>query len=183
MPTLFVKKGDYAVTSDDILDTLAGGVASGNIKWKSGTAFFGELDHANTGNRVYTFPNASGTVPLISNTQTWTGLQTFNSGTLKVTNILGATSPNEIRNTSLGWDILVDAGGNISLVFNNVINYEFDEEEFDFGLNYQEGGERGDPAAPAANRGRLYFRDNGAGKTQLVVRFATGAIQVIATQP
>jgi hypothetical protein len=40
-----------------------------------------------------------------------------------------------------------------------------------------------DPAAPATNSGRLYFRDNGAGKTQLCVRFATGAVQVIATEP
>lgn len=40
-----------------------------------------------------------------------------------------------------------------------------------------------DPAAAAANGGRLYVRDNGAGKTQLCVRFATGAVQVIATEP
>lgn len=46
-----------------------------------------------------------------------------------------------------------------------------------------ESGEIADPAAPAANRGRLYFRDNGSGKTQLVVRFPTGAVQVIATEP
>jgi len=40
-----------------------------------------------------------------------------------------------------------------------------------------------DPSAPAANIGRLYVRDNGAGKSQLVIRFNTGAIQVIATEP
>ena len=40
-----------------------------------------------------------------------------------------------------------------------------------------------DPVAPVANTGRLYTRDNGSGKTQLVVRFPTGAIQVIATEP
>lgn len=39
------------------------------------------------------------------------------------------------------------------------------------------------PAAPAANGGRLFLRDNGAGKTQLCIIFNTGAIQVIATQP
>src|SRR3990167_9358827 len=36
-----------------------------------------------------------------------------------------------------------------------------------------------DAAAPAANGARLYVRDTG-GKTELVVRFATGAIQTIA---
>jgi hypothetical protein len=40
-----------------------------------------------------------------------------------------------------------------------------------------------DPAAPAANHGLLYFRDNGAGKTQACIRFPTGAMQVIATEP
>lgn len=39
------------------------------------------------------------------------------------------------------------------------------------------------PSAPAADTGRLFVRDNGSGKTQLCVRFPTGAIQVIATEP
>jgi len=40
-----------------------------------------------------------------------------------------------------------------------------------------------DPSAPSANYGRIYFKDNGGGKTQLCVRFNTGAVQVIATEP
>lgn len=40
-----------------------------------------------------------------------------------------------------------------------------------------------DAAAPGANAGRLFLKDNGAGKTQLCVRFNTGAVQVIATEP
>ena len=40
-----------------------------------------------------------------------------------------------------------------------------------------------DPAAPAANNAIIFTKDNGSGKTQLVVRFATGAVQVIATEP
>lgn len=39
------------------------------------------------------------------------------------------------------------------------------------------------PAAPDANVARLFVRDNGSGKTQLCVRFPTGAIQVISTEP
>ena len=39
------------------------------------------------------------------------------------------------------------------------------------------------PANPSANKSRLYTRDNGAGKTQLVVQFPTGAVQVLATEP
>jgi hypothetical protein len=45
------------------------------------------------------------------------------------------------------------------------------------------GAEISDPAAPPTNYGVMYFRDNGAGKTQLVARFPTGAVQVIATEP
>lgn len=40
-----------------------------------------------------------------------------------------------------------------------------------------------DPAAPSADRAKVFARDNGSGKTQLCVRFPTGAVQVIATEP
>ncbi len=40
-----------------------------------------------------------------------------------------------------------------------------------------------DHDAPAANAAKVYTKDNGSGKTQLVARFATGAIQVLATEP
>ncbi len=39
------------------------------------------------------------------------------------------------------------------------------------------------PGAPGADIGTLYLDDNGAGKTRLNIRFATGAVQVLATQP
>jgi hypothetical protein len=40
-----------------------------------------------------------------------------------------------------------------------------------------------EPAAPAANAARIFLQDNGAGKTQLMVRFASGASQQIAIEP
>jgi hypothetical protein len=39
------------------------------------------------------------------------------------------------------------------------------------------------PAAPAADKARLFVRDNGSGKTQLCVRFNSGGVKVLATQP
>jgi hypothetical protein len=48
---------------------------------------------------------------------------------------------------------------------------------------YIEMGESTAPAAGATNYGRLFMEDNGAGKTRLVVKFPTGANQVIATEP
>lgn len=50
-------------------------------------------------------------------------------------------------------------------------------------FKFAELTEISDPTAPSANKGRLYVRDNGSGKSQLVVRFPTGAVQVIATEP
>lgn len=40
-----------------------------------------------------------------------------------------------------------------------------------------------DPDAPSTNGARLFIKDNGSGKTQLAVRFATGATQILATEP
>jgi hypothetical protein len=39
------------------------------------------------------------------------------------------------------------------------------------------------PAAPATNGVRIYAEDDGAGKTRLMARFATGAAQQIAIEP
>jgi hypothetical protein len=48
--------------------------------------------------------------------------------------------------------------------------------------SFHEMTEIASPAAPAANKARLFLRDSGS-KTQLCVRFSSGAIQVLATQP
>lgn len=45
-----------------------------------------------------------------------------------------------------------------------------------------EMSEMSEPPAPSANNGRLFMKDTG-GKTQLLVRFPSGASQVIATEP
>ena len=48
---------------------------------------------------------------------------------------------------------------------------------------FQEMPEVSTPSAPSANKARLFVRNNGSGKTQLCVRFPTGAVQVIKTEP
>lgn len=50
-------------------------------------------------------------------------------------------------------------------------------------VGYQEGAEMTAPSAPSANRYRLFAQDNGAGKTQLMVIFASGAAQQVAIEP
>jgi hypothetical protein len=70
-----------------------------------------------------------------------------------------------VSGSAIGWNMNIGAGGTeappLSLMF----------------------FERADPTAPDANRATLYAKDNGAGKTQLVVLFNSGAVQVLATQP
>lgn len=39
------------------------------------------------------------------------------------------------------------------------------------------------PAAPATNAVRIFAEDNGSGKTRLMARFATGAVQQLAIEP
>jgi hypothetical protein len=39
------------------------------------------------------------------------------------------------------------------------------------------------PTAPDTHRGRMFLRNNGLGKAQLCVRFASGLVQVIITEP
>ena len=48
---------------------------------------------------------------------------------------------------------------------------------------YQDMSEVTTPPAAPANMARLFVRDNGVGKTELCVRFPTGAVQIIATEP
>jgi hypothetical protein len=48
---------------------------------------------------------------------------------------------------------------------------------------YIEGTEQSEPSAPSANGYRIFAKDNGAGKTQLMVRFPSGASQQISIEP
>jgi hypothetical protein len=56
--------------------------SGGALAWKSGTGFYGTLAHANTGNKTYTFPDVSFTVPAPSLAQTWTAAHTWTSTAL-----------------------------------------------------------------------------------------------------
>ena len=90
-----------------------------------------------------------------------------------LTTVLQLIVPNADAGQSLGATALRWA--NVHAVTSNFTNAMM--------AGYIQGTEIADPGPPSANIGRLYFRDNGSGKTQLAVRFPTGAIQVIATEP
>lgn len=54
---------------------------------------------------------------------------------------------------------------------------------FDIGMNAITLKEMVAPATPGADAAALYTKDNGSGKTQLVVKFQDGSEAVLATQP
>lgn len=51
------------------------------------------------------------------------------------------------------------------------------------GTGYLELREQSADPATQADRGRLFVKDNGSGKSQLCVRLGVGAVQIIATEP
>jgi hypothetical protein len=74
-------------------------------------------------------------------------------------------------------DLVVTAGGLVAL------GHASPAARLDIAAGAMRFAEMTAPSAPAANSFLLFARDNGAGKTQACALFATGAIQVLATEP
>lgn len=85
---------------------------------------------------------------------------------------------NDDRNTGI-----YRAGADqLGFAVNGVIGATLSESAFTLSTKYVDVAEISPPSAPAANTARLYVDDSG-GKTRLIVRFPTGAVQVLATEP
>ena len=82
--------------------------------------------------------------------------------------------------TALGYQARADHSGGVALGGNTTTTAD---NQVEIAGRHIEFVEMTAPAAGAADSARLFARDNGSGKTQLCVQFATGAVQVIATQP
>ena len=88
---------------------------------------------------------------------------------------------NQINPSNLGAPFALDCGGSttgLSIKKDGVLKMLISSDGY---FDMQE--QAADPSAPAADHGVLYLKDNGSSKTQLCVRFSSGAVQVIATQP
>jgi len=99
----------------------------------------------------------------------------------------GSTSA--LTGTDVGWSGLTgDIYGNVqsgdSYFFRvaGTTEVEINADGIDIRNGWLELEERSAPSG-LSNHARLYAKDNGAGKTQLVVIFGSGAEQVIATEP
>jgi hypothetical protein len=82
--------------------------------------------------------------------------------------------------TALGYQARADHSGGVALGDNTTTTAI---NQVEIAGRHIEMVEMTAPSAGAANSARLFARDNGSGKTQLCVQFATGAVQVIATEP
>lgn len=108
------------------------------------------------------------------------GYESGGSGTANRTLRLSTYDTIQFYNTQYGYTMMTVAGAAIAFGVSislsggiNLLNHN----------GYHEFKEISDPTAASADGGRLYVKDNGAGKTQLCIRFNTGAVQVIATEP
>src|SRR5262245_50736807 len=106
-------------------------------------------------------------------------------GSITITDKAGSTSSGQIflggstgfavaiRNSGAFVDFIIpQTGAYATLVSNTIVQ-----------TGYIEQTEAASPGNAAADRVRLFTQDNGAGKTQLMAIFSTGAAQVVATQP
>jgi len=115
------------------------------------------------------------------------GVEFQNGGTAKFKFAAMSTTDAQIvftngaASSGFGWDITTDG----------LVKFRTRAQTGDASIStlhhlasgYYEGTEMTPPAAGAVNTGRLYFDDNGAGKTRLMCLFNTGAAQQIAIQP
>ena len=98
-------------------------------------------------------------------------------------NIFGFNASNGVYSASGEVQLLASGVG---LRWNSVTlftNSPLDLGGSGLGWRHQYFNESAAPAAPAANCAVIYAQDNGAGKTQLMARFPTGAAQQIAIEP
>jgi hypothetical protein len=102
-------------------------------------------------------------------------------GLLNATNGIRWQSGGTVRHTGYiatgGLTNMYHASSTSSLDDNPMLMYNGARPTF---VDFEE---RSTAPSSVANHGIVYTRDNGGGKTELVVRFGTGAIQVIATEP
>lgn len=85
---------------------VGGGTAisllEGNLQFKSGTSFFGTLDHAITANRTWTYPDIAGTLIVDAGSQTLSGQKTFTGGLVITTADLTITDRDVVLSATTG---------------------------------------------------------------------------------
>lgn len=147
----------------------------GGDTYITGSATSGRINIYNDGTNRTAFTTSGFSV--LSNDVTDIGTLKFDS--------TGTPAAAETSISSLGGNLYYNVlATNDSHFFeiNGTSEVEIDADGLDIKTGWLELFERSAPTG-LSNHARLYAKDNGAGKTQLVVIFGTGAEQVIATEP
>lgn len=94
---------------------------------------------------------------------------------------VGYVARSNINGVAIGFQANAEDYGNAVAIGSNT--RATGTAQVHFGARHIELLEQSEPDAAATNGARIFAKDNGSGKTQLCVRFASGATQVIATEP
>lgn len=157
--------GGITVTSDADVTTILGRVRLDSRT--TDVAHFSHFDNATT--TTYAVKQLANGTTMV-NTATGTTLQLCVNNT-GVINIVAGTVTFVSSNIISNGDNTNDVGGS-----GNRWRRGFFAEYFEI-------SEMTAPAAPAADKCRLFVQDNASGKTQLMAIFSSGAAQQVAIQP
>ncbi len=102
-------------------------------------------------------------------TFTWLSPTSFNVGSQTLRPNSSAVALRWLRNETGRVDMTWDSSGTVGRVAWSAYHDLVEQPS--------------DPAAPAANTARFFARDSGFGKTELCVRFPSGDVQVISSEP
>jgi hypothetical protein len=146
---------------------------------KVGLRFIGEYSTIS----VMTFGLATG-IQILSSPGCYIGPSRFSSVTKPIDDLGSNTALTVYDGGNFGTSTFATSADELNFIGQR-LRSEFVQVSGAAGAGYIEfvQEQSSDPAAPSANRARLFTKDNGAGKTQLAVRFASGATQVFATEP
>jgi hypothetical protein len=176
------------------MDLQVGGVSRFSVAKGAGAIFAANLIEQRNGTTAQVF-NIYNTYTDASNYERgvmkWTGndlkIGTENAGTgsaTRQTHLYGGGQIRLYTGNALRW--YVDSGGNFVAGTDTAFDIGATASARPRNLflgNYAQLSEMTAPAAPAANDVRIYAEDDGAGKTRLMARFATGAAVQIAIEP
>lgn len=108
---------------------------------------------------------------------TFTGIMTLGSFST------GGTTTVTISSLTGSMYLNVPSTDNFFFRVNGTTEMDMDEDRLDINDNWLQMTEKSSSPTGSSNIAKIYAKDNGAGKTQLMVIFATGAAQQIAIQP
>jgi hypothetical protein len=160
-------------------------LATANSPTFAGITASGTVTASTSGNGLAlhgggTVTGASGAITITPTAGSTLSIATNSTGTVAIAGTKTASSETSAALTVAGGVGIASGGLRVSGTTN--ISGAFSATTITTGFTFN-GTEIATPATPAANAYKIYADDNGAGKTRLMVLFATGAAQQIAIEP